>query len=109
MKRKWIKDYCPYARNQGFYSVVGNVNKGQKVFGFEHTQVAGTDAIVLSTATRNVVNQMQDTSYEVILSDTSSGSVVTVCYVTGKTKVGFNIVGEVAAIYDVVVIGNVNY
>lgn len=109
MKRKWIKDYCPYAKNQGFYSVVGNVDKGQKVFGFEHTQVAGADVIVLATATRNVVTQMQDTGYEVILSDTSSGSVVTVCYVEDKTKTSFELNGEAGAVYDVVVIGNVNY
>jgi predicted amino acid dehydrogenase len=109
MKGKWIKDFCPYAKNQGFYSVVGNVDKGQKVLGFEHTQVGAADAIVFSTATRNVVTQMQDTGYEVILSDTSSGSVVTICYVTDKSKTGFILNGEAAAVYDVVVIGNVNY
>ncbi len=109
MKRKWIKDYCPFAKNQGFYSVVGNVNKGQKVFGFFHTQVGAADTITLSTVTRNVVTQMQDTGYEVLLSDTSSGSVVTLCYVDTKTKTSFILHGEAAAIYDVVVVGNVNY
>ena len=109
MKRKWIKDYCPFAKNQGFYSIVGNVGKGQKVFGFSHSQVAGTDAIVLATVTRKAITQMQDTGYEVIITDTSTASVVTLVYTTGKTKVGFNIVGEAAATYDVVVIGNVNY
>ena len=109
MKRKWIKDYCPFARNQGFYSVVGNVDKGQKVFGFEHSQVAGDDTIVFSTATKNVVTQMQDTSYEVIITDTSAVSVVTFVWVTDKTKTSFHIHGEVNAIYDVVVLGNVNY
>ena len=109
MKRKWIKDYCPFAKNQGFYSVVGNVNKGQRIFGFAHTQVAGADTITLSTATRNVVTQMQDTGYEVILSDTSAGSVVTLCYVSTKTKTSFVLNGEAAAVYDIVVIGNVNY
>jgi hypothetical protein len=109
MKRKWIKDYCPYAKNQGFYSVVGNVDKGQKVFGFEHTQSAGSDTITFASATRNIVTQMQDTSYEVILSDTSSGSVVTICSVLSKTKTSFALVGESSAVYDVVVIGNVNY
>ena len=109
MKRKWIKDYCLFARNQGFYSVVGNVDKGQKVFGFEHSQVAGADTIVLSTATKNVVTQMQDTGYEVIVTDTSAASVVTFSYITGKTKTSFVLNGEVGAVYDVVVLGNVNY
>ncbi len=109
MKRKWIKDYCPFAKSQGFYSIVGNVNKGQKVFGFSHTQAAGSDAITFSSSTRNVIKQMQDVGYEVVVTDTSTTSVVTVAYVTTKTKTGFTLVGEAAATYDVVVIGNVNY
>jgi len=109
MKRKWVKDFCPYAKNQGFYSVIGNVDKGQKIFGFEHTQAAGSDTITFASATRNVVTQMQDTSYEVILSDTSTASVVTMCAVITKTKTSFILVGEANAVYDVVVIGNVNY
>jgi hypothetical protein len=109
MKRKWIKDYCPFAKNQGFYSVVGNVDRGQKVFGFAHTQVAGADTITLSTATRNVVKQMQDTGYEIMVTDTSVTSVVTLVFTTSKTKTSFVLNGEAGATYDVVILGNVNY
>jgi hypothetical protein len=31
MKGKWIKDYCPYCKDQGFDSVIGNVAPGEVV------------------------------------------------------------------------------
>jgi hypothetical protein len=109
MKRKWVKDYCPYSKAQGFYAIVGNVDRGQKVFGFSHTLGAANEDLVLATKTRGAVHQMDDTGYEVEVVKTSAGSVATVVYITSKTVTQFNLRGENGQTYDIVVVGNVDY
>lgn len=108
-KGKWIKDTCPYAKDQGFYSVIGDVRPGETVFGFSVTTGSTDHSCVLKTVTEGKVVQMDDTNYRVIATKVGAGSVATVPIVKTKTKTSFNIAGENAKVYDVIVIGRVLY
>ena len=110
MKRRWIKDYCPYAKDQGFMAVVGDVVMGESVFGFSHTQLGVTDTIVLNTATNGKVKQMKNNAYRVQVTKVSAGSITgTAPFVVTKTKVNLSLKGEIGEDYDIVVIGKIAY
>jgi len=109
-KRRWVKDYCPFAKDQGFMGVIGDVAPGETVFGFSVTLGASPTAMVLRTQTNGKVKQMKDTYYRVQVTKVTSGSIVGANpYVGLKTEVQFSLYGEVGATYDVVVVGHVNY
>ena len=108
-KRRWIKDYCPFAKDQGFMGVIGDVAPGETVFGFTVSIAASPTAMVFSTQTKNKVKLMKDTYYRVLVTKVSTGSVLaTNPYVGLKTKSQFSLYGE-AGTYDVIVVGHVNY
>lgn len=109
MKRRWVKDYCPYAKDQGFMAVVGDVAPGETAFGFSHRQVAGTDTLDFNTKTAGKIKQMQNAGFKVQVTKSSAGSVVTVPFVLSKTAIGFNLTAEAGEDYDIVVIGKVAY
>jgi hypothetical protein len=117
MKKRFFKDYCPFAKDQGFLSVTGNVALGESVFGFT---IAGTGAgqlVVFSAATapysgqsQSTVHEMKNTRYKVQITKTSSGSVVsTAAFHHTQLKTGFTMESENGEDYDVVVIGKVAF
>lgn len=109
-KKRWIKDYCPFARDQGFMGVVGDVAPGETVFGFTITLGATPTAMVFSTQTRNKIKLMKDTNYRIQVTKVTAGSIAGANpYVGLKTKSQFSLYGEVGAIYDVIIVGHVNY
>jgi hypothetical protein len=112
MKKRWIRDYCPFAADQGFLSVIGDVAPGELVFGFSWTGGGLADVITFETVTPSYakVKQMKNDKYRVQVTKTSAGSVVTTpVYVYGKTKIKFNVDTEAGEVYDIIVIGKVAY
>jgi len=110
MKKRWISQYCPYAKDQGFLSVIGDVAPGEIVFGFTITGTGSGQSVVFSAATTGRVHQMKDTKYRVQITKCTSGSIVaTAAYHYSQTKVGFVMDVESGEDYDVVVIGKVSY
>lgn len=109
-KRRWIKDYCPFAKDQGFMGVVGDVAPGETVFGFSVTLGATPTTLVFRITTGGKVKQMKDTNYRVQVTKVTTGSIVTANpWIDFKYEDQFNLNGEVGAIYDVIVVGHVNY
>jgi hypothetical protein len=109
-KRRWIKDYCPFAKDQGFMGVVGDVAPGETVFGFTVTLGASPTAMVFSTQTGGKIKMMKDTYYRVQITKVTAGSIAGANpYIAAKTKSQFSLYGEAGAIYDIIVIGHVNY
>jgi hypothetical protein len=110
---KWFKDSCPYCKDQGFPSVIGDVEAGESVFGFTHTQVATTDIITLYTETSGKVNNMADTNYEVLVTRTAAGSESSsndsVLYVSAQKRESFSLTGVANEVYDVIVRGRILY
>jgi hypothetical protein len=109
---RWVKDFCPYAKDQGFYSVIGDVAPGEKVFGFTHTLTgSGTNALVLKTETNGLVTEMADKNYRVLVTKSVTGSIVpgAEALVALKTKSGFSLFGTQNSDYDIIVIGRVLY
>jgi hypothetical protein len=110
MKRRWIKDYCPFAKDQGFMGVIGDVAPGETVFGFTVALMASPTALVLRTQTDGKVHQMKDIYYRVEVTKSAAGSLAGADpYVGLKTETQLSLYGEVGATYDVIVIGHVNY
>ena len=109
MKGKWIKDYCPFAKDQGFDGIIGNVAPGELVFGFKHVQVGATDTIYFNPATEEKVTMMRDTLYRILVTKSSAGSVLAVPYTTYKYKDSFDLTAETGQEYDIIVIGKVGY
>jgi hypothetical protein len=109
MKRRWVKDYCPYAKDQGFMAVVGNVLPGETAFGFSHHQLAGTDTLNFKTETKEKVTQMKDELYRIQVTKSSAGSVATIPFVPTKTKISFDLTAEAGEDYDIVIIGRIAY
>ena len=110
MKGKWIKDYCPYAKDQGFDSVIGNVAPGETVFGFRHVLVAGTDTLNLNTVTEGKVTMMKNTNYRILVTKVDAGSTLTaVAYTSWKYKDAFNLTGDAGGTYDIIVVGKIGY
>lgn len=112
MKKRWVKDYCPYAKDQGFLSVIGDVAPGEQVFGFTYLTVGGDDVITFATETHKRVTQMKDTNYRVQLTKVTAASGASEgseAYVRTQTAVSFVLIGDTAQLYDVIVIGRINY
>lgn len=108
-KGRWVKDSCPYAKDQGFNSVIGDVRPGETVFGFSITTTSTSHTCTLKTVTAGLVTQMDDTNYRILVTKVSAGSVVTVPTTATKTKTSFILQAENAEDYDVIVIGRVLY
>jgi hypothetical protein len=109
MKGKWIKDYCPYCKDQGFDSVIGNVAPGEVVFGFYHLQSGSPEIITFKTATNGKVTMMRDTNYRVLATKISAGSEVSAPYNLRKYKDLFYLAAESGEEYDIVIVGKVGY
>lgn len=117
MKDKWVKDVCPFAKDQGFTSVVGDVEKGISVFGFSFRST-GTDAIVFKTVTGGRVTQMEsftettgahNTWYQVSVTKISSGSAASTVNISTIGHTGFTITAESGEDYDVIVRGRIAF
>ena len=110
---KWFKDSCPYCKDQGFPSVVGDVETGESVFGFTHLQVnSGADTITFATETGGKVHNMADTDYKVLVTRTDAGSEATsnaLTIVSAQTRVSFALTGVTAQYYDVIIRGRILY
>jgi hypothetical protein len=109
---KWFKDSCPYCKDQGFNSVIGDVEAGETIFGFAHTQVATADKITFSTATSGRVTQMVNTDYHVEATRVNVGSAgaseASVSFVYDQHLDYFYLAGEVGdGEYEVIVRGRV--
>jgi hypothetical protein len=111
MKGRWVKDSCPYARDQGFQSVVGNVAPGETVFGFTYLMTSASDTITLKTVTKGLVTQMADKQYRVIPMKVDTGSIADadIPRVSSKKEATFVLSAENAKYYDVIVVGRVLY
>jgi len=109
MKGRWVKDICPYAKDQGFNSVIGDVRPGEKIFGFTVTSTSTDMTLTLKTVTGGKVTQMHDLNYRVIPVKVDTGSVAAVAYIKTKAKTSFHLCAENNKIYDIVVIGRVLY
>src|SRR4030043_2369827 len=108
-KGKWVKDSCPFAKDAGFDSVIGDVKPGETVFGFTFTRSGGgtTEKVTIKTATGGKVTEMFDTDYKVGITKVSADSVgaaATPC-VYDQHKEYFYIVAEDGEEYDIVVNG----
>jgi hypothetical protein len=109
MKNKWVSSICPFAKDQGFSSVIGDVAPGETVFGFTHIQVAAQDDIYFRIATSGKVNQMSNTNYKVEVTKVSADSEVSVPFGYNQYKDHFTLDAEAGEQYDVVVIGKMIY
>lgn len=109
MKGKWAKDYCPYCRDQNMYSVVGDVDPGETIFGFPYSLSGASATITFRTETRRRVSAMANTDYRVEITKVSSGSEVTVPYPSAKGKLSFTLNGENGKDYDIIVKGKISY
>jgi hypothetical protein len=117
MKGKFTKDYCPFAKDQGFLSVIGNVALGESVFGFTVTSTGAGQAIVFATVTApysgqsgNKVHEMKNIRYKIQITKVSSGSLIgTVGFWHDPLKTGFTMEGETGEDYDVIVVGKVAF
>jgi len=117
MGPKFLQEYCPYSKDQGFLSVIGDVEQGHTMFGFSVILTGATLAVVFKTHTRNEgaggpqVNEMDGIDYHVFpfcSTETSSAALPTVlAYVTNKSRLGFTLHGEAGFTYDVIVKGKV--
>ena len=110
---KWFKDSCPYCKDQGFDSVIGDVEAGETIFGFTHTMVATADKLTFATETVNRITQMADTDYKVIATritaTSGGGSEVSVPYIYDQHVGYFYLAGEAGWQYDVIVRGRILY
>jgi len=110
MEGRWIKDYCPFARDNGLLSIIGNVESEQTIFGFSVALTGASAALVFSTVTNSKVTEMDGVDYHVFVcgsTETTSapGAPAVVGYVTNKTKLGLTLHGENGFSYDIVVQG----
>jgi len=110
-KGRWVKDICPFAKDQGFDSVIGDVAPGETVFGFTHLMLSSSDTLTLKAVTNGLVTEMADRNYRVLVTKTAAGSIVagSEAIITTKTKLTFVLKGENALSYDVIVIGRILY
>jgi len=112
MKGRWTKDFCPFARDQGLLSVIGNIERGQTIFGFSVTLTGASKVLVFKTVTKSKVTEMASIDYHVFpcgSTETTSGPAAptVVAYVTNKTKLAFTLHGQMGFSYDVIVQGKV--
>jgi hypothetical protein len=110
-KGRWVKDSCPFAKDQGFNSVIGDVAPGEQIFGFTHTMSSTPDTLTLKTETNGLVSEMADRNYRVIATKVSTGSIAALGepVISAKTKLSFDLDGENSTDYDLIVIGRVLY
>lgn len=110
-KGRWVKDICPFAKDQGFNSVIGDEAPGETVFGFTHTMSGTTETLTFKTETVGLVTQMADKNYRVLVTKSSTGSIVaaTTAAIGAKLETTFAIRGESGKAYDIIVIGRVLY
>jgi hypothetical protein len=125
MKDKWISQVCPFARDQGFDSVIGDVKPGETVFGFTHTMVAAHDHLNFAVETavekgtsgkgtkgQRIIHEMADIYYRVFASKISTdggASEGAGTYEVTKAVNGFILYADIGMMYDVVVIGRVRW
>lgn len=113
MKGKWVKDYCPYAKDQGFDSVIGDVALGESIFGFQYLHPDVPGLVNFALATNGKVHQMADARYRVLVTRSQSSSygppVVNKAYVYGQYADHFHLAGDAGEWYDIVVIGIIAY
>lgn len=109
MKGKWISDVCPFAKDQGFLSVVSNVESGETVFGFTHRQSGETDIINFKTKTAGKVTQMKDTDYKVIIGAIAGTSQTKNYFSLSQSRTGFTLTAVPGESYDILVIGKVEF
>ena len=125
MKDKWISQVCPFAHDQGFDSVVGDVKPGETVFGFTHTMVAAHDHLNFATETaieqgasgkgttgQRIIHEMADTYYRVFASKVSidgGASEGSGTYEVTKAVNGFILYADITKMYDIIVIGRVRW
>lgn len=112
MAGKWAKDSCPFCKDQGFYSVIGDVKPGEIIFGFPYVMGRSPDTLDFETETGGKVREMADINYRVFAVRVDLGSVseATIYSVSNKTKLSFDLAGDDGGSYDVVVVGRVlNY
>lgn len=117
--KRWVSDYCPFAKDQGFLSIVGDVAPGETVFGFTISaalMASGTLASTFAALTSGYgmgsvskVTQMKDAVWRALISCQASGSEGAVPKITVKSKTGFTIVGDAGKAIDVVIIGRIAY
>jgi len=125
MKDKWVKNVCPFAHDQGFDSVIGDVKPGETVFGFTHTMAAAHDHLNFATETaveqgtsgkgttgQRTIHQMEDTYYRVFASKVSTdggASEGAGTYEVTKALDGFVLYADNGYMYDIIVIGRVKF
>ncbi len=123
MKDKWVKDVCPFAKDQNFYSVIGEVVPGETVFGFTVTMTGASQAVDFATETareqgtagkgttgQRIIHQMADAYYRVFATKVSTdggASEGNATYEVTKSVTGFTLYGDNGRTYDVIVIGKV--
>jgi hypothetical protein len=117
MRDKFLQDYCPYSKDQGFLDVVGDVEQGDTMFGFSVTTTKAVTTVIFDTDTRNEgaggpqVHEMNGIDYHVFpfcsTESTSAFLPLVLCYVTDKTRLGFTLHGEANFTYDIIVKGRV--
>jgi hypothetical protein len=121
---KWFKDSCPYCKDQGFMSVIGDVEAGESVIGFTHkmsgTQGAtGAAALPVDTvafkdqslSSGGKVTNMADTDYKVfaIRSVTGAAPPSYQSNVSAQKKESFGFQGDAGTYYDIIVRGRILY
>jgi len=128
MKDKWAKDVCPFCKDQGFDSIIGDPKPGETVISFSHTISGASEALVIETETAKalltpfgeagrpngrVIHQMRDTLYRVFISRADEGDEAhaesNATYIGAKTLTGFTIYGESGYTYDICIVGRVNF
>jgi hypothetical protein len=108
VKKLWAKDFCPFCRDQGFYSIIGDVALGEQIFGFKLTSTGSAQTVTLSTATAGKVHQMKDEKYRLFITKLDSQVETIPCSYT-RTKVNFIMDGDTGTEYDVLIVGKVAF
>ncbi len=127
MKDKWAKDVCPFCKDQGFDSIVGDPKPGETVIGITHTMVGAADTLDFLTYTAKeygphtgisvqntrIIHQMADLLYRVFISRADEGDEATdesnSTYIGTKTLTSFVVNGIAGHTYDIIVVGRVNF
>jgi len=122
-QKKWAKDYCPFCKSQGFDGIVGSTLLDLVLFAFRHTQSGGVDAVKFATemTMKNLTGQykgqmggplvtvMMDNTYQVNITKSTSGIIVTPPYASSLAVDGFTLNGEAGETYDVLVLGQIRF
>lgn len=124
MKDKWAKNVCPFCKDQGFDSIIGDPLPGETVISFTHTMTSDHDTLDFATVTakqlgvvgprnQRIIHQMRDIMYRVFATRADEGdeshTEAGATYQYTKDYTGFVFYGESGYTYDFVVIGRVNF